>query len=118
MKPPPPSQEAMTKSPHRPTTRRESMRWAIGGFVLGTLGPTLYPLSGGDYFFSVPKWASLAFLPGFLAGFKAYDLGLREPLARVVGVVAVGIAYSALGWVACIAWRACLGKRRPPSHEI
>ena len=86
--------------------------------MVGTLAATLYLLLGGDYFISVPRWASVAFYPGFVAGAKAYDWGLRVPLARVVGVMAVGVAYGALAGLACIAWRACFPNRRLPARNL
>ena len=94
----------MNKSPNHPTARRESMRWAIGGFAVGTLAPTLYLLLGGEYFLFIPRWAYIVFFPGFFAGNAVYKWRLSEEACKVAGVLAVGLAYALLALLVRFAW--------------
>jgi hypothetical protein len=71
----------------------------LTGFCLGGLGSSTYLLCGGSYFFNVPDWAVIVFCPGFLAGYQAYGLGIPEDYAKIIGVLAVGLTYSALAVV-------------------
>jgi len=84
--------------------------WALTGFGLGVVSAATYLLLGGEYFFSIPRWAAVAFFPGFLAGFKVNEWGLDKDASKVVGVLAVGLAYAALAALARPAWSAL--KRR------
>jgi hypothetical protein len=67
--------------------------WSLAGFGLGVLSSSAYLLLGGNYISSIPRYADLLFYPGFAAGFRVYGWGLRESMSKVVGVLAVGLAY-------------------------
>jgi hypothetical protein len=74
------------------------------GFVGGGLAAMTYLLLGGSYFGTVPKWASIIFYPGFLAGFNFYEHVTHSILsAQVVGCVAVGLSYGILTLAYCSA---------------
>ena len=79
---------------------------ALVGFGLGVVAGSAYLLLGGEYIFDVPRWAVISFYPGFVAGFKVYDLVHLEWLAKVVGVITVGASYAILSllvsWVWCV----------------
>ena len=91
--------------------RRGVVRWASAGFGVGVVSATTYLLQGGDYFLFIPRWAEIVFYPGFRAGTAAYDLGLRQGAAKVVGVLAVGLAYAALAALAWFVWSALKHRR-------
>jgi len=76
----------------------------LAGFGAGVASATAYLLLGGEYFWSIPRWADIVFYPGFLAGSQAYRWGLSEPTSKVVGVLAVGLTYAALAVMARFAW--------------
>jgi hypothetical protein len=76
--------------------------WSLVGFGLGILSSGAYLLLGGDYFWSVPRYARLLFYPGFAAGYRAYEWGLSESVSEVVGVLVVGIVYGLTAFL--LAW--------------
>jgi hypothetical protein len=81
-----------------------TIRVAALGFAIGSLAGSAYLLLGGEYLFTVPRWAEITFYPGFLAGFKAYDLVHSQSLAQVIGVTAVGASYGLIGIVCQKLW--------------
>ena len=85
--------------------RRGILAAALIGFCVGVVSAAAYLLLGGEYFLSTPRWADIVFYPGFAAGFKAYDLCRSEPVAKIVGVIAVGLAYGLLAGLGRLAWR-------------
>jgi len=84
--------------------RPRGLLTAAVGFALGITLASAYLLLGGRYFLSIPRWAFIAFRPGFFVGHTAYDWGLSQNTSKVVGVVAVGLAYAALAVLARFAW--------------
>jgi len=76
------------------------------GFGVGIVTASSYLILGGDYVFFIPRWAEIAFYPGFVAGYQAYGWGLSEDLCKIVGVLAVGFAYAAIALFVRWAWRA------------
>jgi len=89
----------------RLVNRRGILAAALIGFGVGGFSAAAYLLLGGDYFISTPRWADIVFYPGFVAGFKAYDLCRSEPVAKIVGVIAVGLAYGLLAGLGRLAWQ-------------
>jgi hypothetical protein len=93
----------------------------LAGFGVGVVSATTYLLLGGEYFVFVPRWATIVFYPGFLVGFNAYVLGLREQPSQVVGVLSVGLAYATLAVLARCGWRVlkhrCLGLANTPGRD-
>ena len=83
---------------------RRTLGWVLGGFVFGSGGAAAYLLLGGDYFVDVPRWAYIAFYPGFLAGFRFHDWGLSIDASQIVGVLVVGVSYATLALLARFAW--------------
>lgn len=77
---------------------------AAAGFAIGITLASAYLLLGGRYFLSIPRWAFIAFRPGFFMGYTAYDLGLSENISKAVGVFGVGLAYAALAVLVRFAW--------------
>lgn len=80
------------------------------GFVVGVAGGSAYLLLGGEYVAIVPRWAEIIFYPGFFAGFKTFYMFHSEGLAKVIGVLAVGLTYALISVFAHLGWR--LLKRR------
>jgi hypothetical protein len=101
------------KSDKQKTASARKVRFAaLMGFGAGVLGGAGYLLLGGEYIFNIPRWASIAFYPGFLAGNQAYELlHLGMEACAIIGVLAVGLAYGlavALArwiWLAVSRWR-------------
>ena len=85
--------------------------WALTGFGVGVSSVTAWILLDGSILFT-PRWASVVFFPGFLAGFKVNGWGLGELASAVVGVLAVGLAYAALAILARFTWFALQRRRR------
>ena len=113
MKPTTPMQrvdETASATTSRP--RRGIFRWALAGFGLGVVAASAYLLLGGEYFVFTPRWAFMGFYPGFLAGFKAYDWGLSEQSSKVVGVLALGLAYAVVIVFVRLAWFAIKHRRQ------
>lgn len=96
--------------------RRGVLRWAQAGFGFGAVSATAYLLLGGEYFLFIPRWAEIVFYPGFLAGNTAYRWRLSQEACKVVGVLAVGLAYATLAALARFAWSAF--KHRRPSAAL
>ena len=92
--------------------RRGVVSWALIGFGIGVGSATAYLLLGGEYLWNIPHWASVVFSPGFLVGFKVNEWGLDKDVSKVVGVIAVGLAYAALAILARFAWLALKHRRR------
>ncbi len=115
---PPARESAVT---NRPRPLRQTLCWALAGFGVGVVSATTYLLLGGEYFVFVPRWATIVFYPGFLVGFNAYVLGLREQPSQVVGVLSVGLAYATLAVLARCGWRVlkhrCLGLANTPGRD-
>ena len=84
--------------------RRAVLRWALAGFGLGVVAASAYLLLGGEYFVFIPRWAEIVFYPGFLVGFKVNEWGLSEQSSKVVGVLALGVAYAAAVVFVRLAW--------------
>jgi hypothetical protein len=90
---------------------------ALIGFAIGVLGGAGYLLLGGDYFFNIPRWASIVFYPGFFAGFWTLDhLHVGVLVAQVIGVIAVGLVYALLAALARWVWNALWRRRR--NHQV
>jgi len=85
---------------------------AAAGFALGIALASAYLLLGGAYFLSIPRWAFIAFRPGFFVGYTAHDSGLSVAASKAVGVFAVGLAYAALAVLARFAWFALKFRRQ------
>jgi len=83
---------------------RQTLCWALAGFGGSVAAASAYLLLGGEYFVFIPRWAFIGFYPGLLAGFKAYDWGLGEAASKVVGVLAVGLAYAVMVVFVRLAW--------------
>jgi hypothetical protein len=83
---------------------RQSLCWTLAGFGVGVVSATAYLLLGGKYFLFIPRWACIVFYPGFTVGNAVYDWGLSQEAAKVVGVIAVGLAYGLLAWLARLVW--------------
>jgi membrane protein DedA with SNARE-associated domain len=66
---------------------------------------------GGEYLWDIPHWASVVFSPGFLVGFKVNEWGLDKDVSKVVGVLAVGLAYAAVAALARLVWSATKRRR-------
>ena len=78
---------------------------ALIGFIAGVLGGAGYLLLGGEYVFNIPRWASIVFYPGFVAGLWVINhLRVGQFVALVIGVTAVGLAYALLAALACWIW--------------
>lgn len=92
--------------------RRGVFRWALAGFGLGVVAASAYLLLGGEYFVFIPRWAEIVFYPGFLVGFKVNDWGLSEQSSKVVGVLALGLAYAAAVVFVRLAWFAIKHRRQ------
>jgi hypothetical protein len=90
----------------KPDTMKSSARKirfaALMGFLVGVLGGAAYLLSGGICFFDVPLWSSIVFYPGFIAGYLAWHLG--EGVAKVIGVLVVGLVYALIAALARWIW--------------
>lgn len=85
--------------------KAKNIPWTpLAGFGTGAVSATAYLLLGGAYFLSIPRWAFIAFRPGFFVGYAAHDLGLSENLSKALGVAAVGWAYAALAVLIRFAW--------------
>ena len=95
-----------------PLPRPRVVCWALTGCGVGVSSATAYLLLGGEYFWGIPPWASVVFFPGFLTGFQVNEWGLNKDASKVVGVLAVGLAYAALAILARFAWRALQHRRR------
>lgn len=95
---------------------RRNLYPAITGFLLGALASTLYLLAGGEEgygFDAVPRWAFIVFFPGFLAGNAFYEYVTSDlTLAKVIGVIAVGISYAVFAVLITALCRFLLGRRR------
>jgi hypothetical protein len=89
----------MNREAHLPA----GMITAAVGFGAGLSAAMMYLLLGGEYFWNAPAAASLFFSPGFAAGYQAYEWGLPEGASKIVGVLAVGLAYGALALLVRIA---------------
>jgi hypothetical protein len=83
---------------------RQSLCWTLAGFSVGVVSASAYLLLGGQYFWDVPRWAFIAFRPGFFVGYAAYDWVLSQETSKVVGVLAVGLAYAAPAVLARFEW--------------
>jgi len=92
---------------------RPSLCWALAGVGLGVVSATAYLLLAGEYLFDIPRWAVVVFYPGFLAGFTVNGWGLSEPASKVVGVLAVALAYAALAALVRFGWFALKHRRQP-----
>lgn len=86
--------------------RRGVLCWALAGFGFGAVSATAYLLLGGEYFLFIPRWAEVVFSPGFLAGNTAYKWGLSQEACKVVGVLAVGLAYALIPLLLRFVWGA------------
>jgi len=87
--------------------KERAILWpALAGFSLGVLGGAAYLLFDGEYLFKVPRWANVVFYPGFVTGFQAYDWGLRETAAKIVGVASVGLTYALIAAIVRFVWLA------------
>jgi hypothetical protein len=93
-------------------TRRGIFRWALAGFGLGVVAASAYLLLGGEYLVFIPRWAEIVFYPGFLAGFQVYEWGLSQEASKVVGVLALGLAYAVAVVVVRLAWFAVKCRRQ------
>ena len=93
--------------------RRGILPAALIGFGVGVVSAAAYLLLGGEYFVFIPRWAAIVFSPGFLVGFKVNDWGLSREASKVVGVLAVGLAYAALAALARFGWLALKHRRQP-----
>lgn len=82
------------------------VRWALTGLGVGVVSATAYLLLGGKYFVFIPRWANVVFYPGFLVGNAAYKWGLSREVSKVVGVLAMGLAYALLALLVRFAWSA------------
>ena len=74
-------------------------RAALAGFAVGVFSAAAYLLLGGEYLLEVPRWARIVFYPGFVAGDQAYQWVQQETIAKVVGVLTVGLTYALIGAV-------------------
>ena len=92
--------------------RRGVVRWASAGFGLGGVSGTAYLLLGGEYFIFIPCWAAIVFYPGFIVGNTAFRWGLSLEACKVVGVLAVGLAYAAVAALTRRVWLALKHRRQ------
>jgi hypothetical protein len=90
---------------------RQTLCWALAGFGVGVVSASAYLLLGGEYFLFIPRWAEIVFYPGFLAGNTAYKWRLSQEACKVVGVLAVGLAYATLAALARFVWSAFKHRR-------
>ena len=63
------------------------------GVMIGLIASWLYLLAGGQTWLFVPLWAEIVFYPGFFVGGYSYNLFGNEPLAVLLGTIAVGLFY-------------------------
>jgi hypothetical protein len=87
------------------------------GFGLGEVASATYLLCGGDYSWFAPRWASVLFFPGFVAGYQVYE-GTKYSLstAEVIGCLTVGVSYALLAAGLAYIVR-LIQKRRTASKE-
>ena len=83
----------------------------LAGFLLGAGTCTIYLLSGGSTFLGVHPWAEVAFYPGFVTGYYAYDL-VGYNAALTAGCISVGLFY---GLVAVVLFR-IFRRKKPATH--
>ena len=98
----PTAREATGTGGSRPL--RQTSCWTLAGFGVGVVSATAYLLLGGEYFLFIPRWAFIVFYPGFFVGDASYKWGLGQEAAKVVGVLAVGLAYAALATLTRFLW--------------
>lgn len=92
--------------PRLPLWQQGKLWLAAGiGMGVGVLGGSAYLLMGGEYIFNIPPWALVIFFTGFAAGHNAFNLGLQEGAAKVVGVITVGLTYALIAALAHLVWR-------------
>ena len=78
---------------------------ALLGFGAGVLGGAAYLLLDGEYLFNIPLWSRVLFYPGFFAGEQAYSSWhLSAEASKVIGVLAVGLAYALIAALARWIW--------------
>ena len=77
----------------------------LWGFAVGVLASSAYLLLGGEYLIFVPRWASIVFYPGFSAGYwVAEHWRVADDTAKVIGVLAVGLAYALIAALTSLIW--------------
>lgn len=87
------------------TSARKICFTTLIGFVAGVLGGAAYLLLAGEYLFNIPLWSRVVFYPGFFAGEQAYSSWhLRAEASKVVGVLAVGLAYALIAALSRWIW--------------
>jgi len=91
---------------------RQILCWTLTAFGVGIVAGSAYLLLGGDYFMDIPGWASIVFLPGFVAGYTVNGWGWSLQSCKVVGVLALGLTYAALAALARFAWSALKHRRQ------
>lgn len=86
--------------------------WAPAGtgFGLGVSAATSYLLLGGRYFWNIPLAAKIAFYPGFVVGEQVYSWSNNAGLAKVAGVIAVGLTYAVVAMLARLVCPSFKGK--------
>ena len=84
---------------------------AAAGFGLGITAATMYLLLGGACVWNIPRAALIAFYPGFVAGEHVYNWSNGVGLAKVAGVLAVGLTYAVVAAVARLVWLALTKKK-------
>lgn len=75
------------------------------GVIVGLIMAWTYLLNDGYYWLFIPLWAEIIFYPGFIVGNYCYDLFGIQPLAIVVGTLAVGLSYGILFVVLLSIWK-------------
>lgn len=107
----------MKPDKHKTASARKVRFAAFMGFGVGVLGGAGYLLLGGEYIFNIPRWASIAFYPGFFAGLWAINhLHVGVLMAQIIGVIAVGLTYALMAAIARWIWLA-VSQRRNKTGE-
>ena len=112
----PPARKFAGTSGSRPL--RQILCWTLAGFGIGVAAASAYLLLGGEYLWNIPRWAAFVFYPGFAAGVQANQWGLRVGPSKVVGVLAVGLAYAALAALGRLVWLALKHRRQSAALRI
>ena len=108
--------DPMKPSACKKSSARKIWLPALPGFVVGVLGGASYLLLGGEYLFNIPLWASIAFYPGFVVGNRAYAfLHLGVAACKVIGVLAVGLAYALTSMLAHCVWISVARRQNKPA---
>lgn len=91
---------------------RTVVRSALIGFGVGAVSGAAYLLFGGGYNFNIPLLARIVFYPGFVVGHKLRWSGWGLEASKIVGVIAVGLAYGLFAALVRALWLAIIRLQR------